>query len=204
MNKELLSCIKLDRGDLIVFGERPYVGALNITKDMTEYYASEGVNCLTIDLYSGPCTITNHIDEKSFIEYVHQTSTSDDVINMCKKIKKKKNIGLIVVNAFQLMVDCSNSKKEKIDEVARKIKQMAVDLNVPVILITFVGRIVEIREDHRPRLTDFYKYSNIVEEADVVILLNREYYYDTNVENRNLIEINVAKNKYGDLKQFIY
>ena len=81
---------------------------------------------------------------------------------------------------------------------------MAVDLNVPVILITFVGKIVEIREDHRPRLTDFYKYSNIVEEADVVILLNREYYYDTNVENRNLIEINVAKNKYGNLKQFIY
>ena len=204
MNKELLSCIKLDRGDLIVFGERPYVGALNITKDITEYYASKGVNCLTIDLYSGPCTITNHIDEKSFFEYVHQTSTSDDVINMCKKIKKKKNIGLIVIHAFQLMVDCSNCKKEKLDEAARKIKQMAVDLNVPVILITYVGKIVEIRKNHSPKLTDFNKYSNIVEEADVVILLNREYYYDTNVENRNLIEINVAKNKYGDLKQFIY
>lgn len=111
------------------------------------------------------------------------------------------NLGLIVIDYLQLfgMIDgvATRSNPKKLAKICRKIKNMAEMLDVPVVLLSQVNRRCESRKDKRPRLSDLNMYDTLIEDADVIIGLYREYYYDSWSDRRNDVDAIVLKNTRG-------
>ncbi len=116
-----------------------------------------------------------------------------------RRLKNQYNIKLIIVDYLQLMRGPSRSenRQQEISEISRSLKALARELNVPVIGISQLSRAVESRSDRRPQLSDLRESGAIEQDADVVLLLLREEYYNPTPENRGLAELIVAKQRNG-------
>ena len=121
------------------------------------------------------------------------------VQQMKAKLRKRKNLGLVVIDYLQLMD--SNSKSDNrvviISEITRQIKIMAKEFDVPVILLSQLSRNTEQRTDKRPQLSDLRESGSIEQDADIVLFLYREAYYKEE-ENKNIAQCIVAKNRHGE------
>jgi len=115
------------------------------------------------------------------------------------RIKKEKNIKLIIIDYLQLMVDQDNTekRKNKLTEISRMLKELAERLQIPIIVTSQLSRKADFRKGHRPSLCDLRDSGSIELNADKVFLLFREEYYDPNAENQNRAEVIVAKNRTG-------
>ncbi len=105
-----------------------------------------------------------------------------------------------MVDYLQLMRGAttkSENRQQEISEISRSLKALARELRVPVIAISQLSRAVESRQDHRPQLSDLRESGAIEQDADVVVLLVREDYYDAKPENIGLAEIIIAKQRNG-------
>jgi replicative DNA helicase len=91
----------------------------------------------------------------------------------------------------------AESRQQEISEISRSLKALARELNVPVIAISQLSRAVESRTDHRPQLSDLRESGAIEQDADVVVLLMREEYYNPNEQNRGIAEVIIAKQRNG-------
>lgn len=116
-----------------------------------------------------------------------------------RRLKAHHNIALIVVDYLQLMRGSSNieNRQQEISEISRSLKALARELNVPVIAISQLSRAVENRTDHRPQLSDLRESGAIEQDADVVVLLMREEYYNPTEENKGTAEAIIAKQRNG-------
>ncbi|UCH12527.1 MAG: replicative DNA helicase [Candidatus Omnitrophota bacterium] len=116
-----------------------------------------------------------------------------------RRLKNQHDIRLIIVDYLQLMRGPSRSenRQQEISEISRSLKALARELNVPVIGISQLSRAVESRSDRRPQLSDLRESGAIEQDADVVLLLLREEYYNPTPENRGLAELIVAKQRNG-------
>ena len=116
-----------------------------------------------------------------------------------RRLKNQYDIKLIIVDYLQLMRGPSRSenRQQEISEISRSLKTLARELNVPVIGISQLSRAVESRSDRRPQLSDLRESGAIEQDADVVLLLLREEYYNPTPENRGLAELIVAKQRNG-------
>ncbi len=116
-----------------------------------------------------------------------------------RRLKASSNIGLVVVDYLQLMRSSvrAESRQQEISEISRSLKALARELSVPVIAISQLSRAVESRADHRPQLSDLRESGAIEQDADVVVLLVREDYYDAKPENIGLADIIIAKQRNG-------
>ena len=117
-----------------------------------------------------------------------------------RRLKAAHNIGLVVVDYLQLMrgaTSKSENRQQEISEISRSLKALARELSVPVIAISQLSRAVESRQDHRPQLSDLRESGAIEQDADVVVLLVREDYYDAKPENIGLADIIIAKQRNG-------
>ncbi len=116
-----------------------------------------------------------------------------------RRLKTQHNIGLIVVDYLQLMQANvrSESRQQEISEISRSLKALARELSVPLIAISQLSRAVESRQDHRPQLSDLRESGAIEQDADVVVLLMREDYYNPTDENRGIAEAIIAKQRNG-------
>ncbi len=116
-----------------------------------------------------------------------------------RRLKASSNIGLIVVDYLQLMRSSvrAENRQQEISEISRSLKALARELSVPVIAISQLSRAVESRQDHRPQLSDLRESGAIEQDADVVVLLVREDYYDAKPENIGLADIIIAKQRNG-------
>jgi replicative DNA helicase len=116
-----------------------------------------------------------------------------------RRLKLQHNIGLIIVDYLQLMR--SNTKAEnrqqEISEISRSLKALARELHIPVVAISQLSRAVEARADHRPQLSDLRESGAIEQDADLVILLLREEYYNPTEENEGIAEVIIAKQRNG-------
>ena len=115
-----------------------------------------------------------------------------------RRLKLRKDIGLIVLDYIQL-VDADegrDSRQEQIAKISRRLKQLARELNVPVIALSQLNRAVENREDRRPRMADLRESGAIEQDADLVLLLHRPEYYDPN-DQPGVAELIIAKNRVG-------
>lgn len=112
----------------------------------------------------------------------------------CKKLKNEKNIGLIIIDYLQLIKD----GKDK--NICKELKNLSEELNVPILVTSQLSRRPEERfkkgENPRPILSDVN--TSILKESDVIILLYREDYYNTDSENKDIAELIIAKNELGD------
>jgi replicative DNA helicase len=116
-----------------------------------------------------------------------------------RRLKSQHNIQLIVLDYLQLMrgklgVD---NRQAEISEISRSLKALARELNVPLIAISQLSRAVESRQDHRPQLSDLRESGAIEQDADVVVLLLREEYYNPTPDNQGIAEVIIAKQRNG-------
>jgi len=116
-----------------------------------------------------------------------------------RRLKSQHDIRLIIVDYLQLMRGPSGAenRQQEISEISRALKALARELEVPVIGISQLSRAVEARSDRRPQLSDLRESGAIEQDADVVLLLLREEYYNATPENKGLAEVIIAKQRNG-------
>lgn len=118
----------------------------------------------------------------------------------CRKLKLEKNIGMVVIDYLQL-VQASNrrigSREQEISEISRSLKILAKELDVPVIALSQLSRAVEQRPDHRPMLSDLRESGAIEQDADIVMFLYRDDYYNEESEKKDIAEVIIAKHRAG-------
>ena len=116
-----------------------------------------------------------------------------------RRLKAQHNIQMIVLDYLQLMRGKSgaDSRQEEISDISRSLKALARELHVPLIGISQLSRAVESRTDHRPQLSDLRESGAIEQDADVVVLILREEYYNPSPDNQGTAEIIIAKQRNG-------
>jgi replicative DNA helicase len=117
----------------------------------------------------------------------------------CRKAKLEKNIGLVIIDYLQLMEskNKSSSRQQEISEISRSLKILAKELSIPVIALSQLSRATEGRTDHRPMLSDLRESGAIEQDADIVMFLHREDYYNAETEKKNIAEVIISKNRNG-------
>jgi len=116
-----------------------------------------------------------------------------------RRLKAHHDIKIMFLDYMQLMRGAARSenRQQEISEISRSLKALARELNIPVVAISQLSRAVESRSDHRPQLSDLRESGAIEQDADVVVLLLREEYYNPTPDNKGLAEIIVAKQRNG-------
>ena len=119
----------------------------------------------------------------------------------CRKLKIEKDIGLVVIDYLQLITGSgkTNSREQEIAEISRSLKILAKELAIPVIALSQLSRAPEARPDHRPMLQDLRESGSIEQDADVVMFIYRDDYYNQESEKPNIAEIIISKNRSGPL-----
>lgn len=118
----------------------------------------------------------------------------------CRKLKLEKNIGLVVIDYLQLVQGSNKkggSREQEISEISRSLKILAKEINVPVIALSQLSRAPEQRPDHRPMLSDLRESGAIEQDADIVMFLYRDDYYNEDSEKKNIAEVIIAKHRAG-------
>lgn len=118
----------------------------------------------------------------------------------CRKMKLEKNIGLVVIDYLQLVQGSNKkggSREQEIAEISRSLKILAKEIDVPVIALSQLSRAPEQRIDHRPMLSDLRESGSIEQDADIVMFLYRDDYYNEDTERKNIAEVIIAKHRSG-------
>lgn len=146
-----------------------------------------------------------YMDDKSNV-------TTNDIFSKCRRLKNEQGLDLIVIDYIQLINSSgssrSESRQQEVSEISRSLKQLARELEVPVIALSQLSRGVESRDDKHPRLSDLRESGAIEQDADIVLMLYRESYYDAKAKeiaaqnNSETIEVNIAKHRNGDTGPF--
>jgi replicative DNA helicase len=121
----------------------------------------------------------------------------------CRKYKLEHNLGLIIIDYLQLMTGNgkTDSRQQEISDISRSLKALARELNVPVVALSQLSRAVEKRDDKRPIMSDLRESGAIEQDADVVMFIYREDYYnhDLEPEKRDISEIIIGKQRNGPI-----
>ncbi|MCI8912723.1 MAG: replicative DNA helicase, partial [Lawsonibacter sp.] len=120
------------------------------------------------------------------------------------KCRRVENLGMIIIDYLQLMQSAGGksrggeNRQQIVSDISRSLKLMAKELNVPVLCLSQLSRANESRTDKRPMLSDLRESGAIEQDADIVLFLYREGYYNKDTENPNLAECIIAKNRHGE------
>ncbi|MCI7805187.1 MAG: replicative DNA helicase [Oscillospiraceae bacterium] len=220
----------LNRSDLIILAARPGMGktsfALNIAtnvarrseKDVAVFSLEMSKEQLATRMLSTEALVdsnklrSGHLSDDDWV----RLATSADVLcglplylddtpgtnvpQIKAKLRRMKNIGLVVIDYLQLMESTVKSENQvlRISEITRNLKIMAKELDIPVILLSQLNRGVEGRPDKRPLMSDLRESGSIEQDADIVMFLYRDAYYNKESTEPNISECIVAKNRHGD------
>lgn len=144
-------------------------------------------------------------DELSEAEIYIDDTAGIDIMNIrakARKLKIEKNIGLIVVDYLQLIEPAgrrNSTREQEISEISRSLKKLAMELNIPIIALSQLSRSAEKGETRRPMLSDLRESGAIEQDADMVLFIYRDDYYNKETDNPNTAEIIIAKNRGGQL-----
>ena len=126
------------------------------------------------------------------------------VADMNAKCRRLDNLGLVVIDYLQLMTSAGGkgysgeNRQQAVSDISRMLKIMAKELQVPVLCLSQLSRANEKRDDKRPMLSDLRESGAIEQDADIVMFLYRDDYYNSDSEKRNIAECIVAKNRHGE------
>lgn len=219
----------LNKSDLILVAARPGMGktsfamnvatnvALQSKKDVVIFSLEMSNEQLVMRVLSSEARIKSErlkVGNLSGDEWVKLAASADvlsktniylddsagiTVAEMKAKLRRLKNLGLVVIDYLQLMSSgkATENRVQEISTMTRNLKIMAKELNIPVVLLSQLNRAAEQRQGHRPMLSDLRDSGSIEQDADIVLFLCREGYYDDTVEDRDVAQIIVAKNRHG-------
>lgn len=220
----------LNRSDLILLAARPGMGktsfALNIAsnvarhteKDVAVFSLEMSKEQLATRLLSTEALVDSNklrsgkLQQSDWVRLAssadvlcHLTMYIDDtaaitVQQMKAKLRRIKNLGLVVIDYLQLMTSTlkTDNRVTIISEITRQLKIMAKELDVPIILLSQLSRGPEQRPDKRPMLSDLRESGSIEQDADIVMFLYRDAYYNKESTQPNISECIVAKNRHGE------
>ncbi|MFE4704859.1 replicative DNA helicase [Peribacillus simplex] len=123
-----------------------------------------------------------------------------EIRSKCRRLKQENGLGMILIDYLQLIQGDGRSgdnRQQEVSEISRSLKALARELKVPVIALSQLSRGVEQRQDKRPMMSDIRESGSIEQDADIVAFLYRDDYYDKESENKNIIEIIIAKQRNG-------
>ena len=145
------------------------------------------------------CSVVDTLSEAPI--YIDDSSaiTVSEIRAKCRRLKQTKNLGLVVIDYLQLMQGSgrSDNRQQEISDISRSLKVLAKELDVPVIALSQLSRLSESRGDKRPMLSDLRESGAIEQDADMVMLLYRDDYYNKESAEKNIAEINIAKQRSG-------
>jgi replicative DNA helicase len=152
--------------------------------------------------WEGVAAAADSLNRSTILIDDDSTITVADISAKCRRVE---DLGLVVIDYLQLMQSAggkSNSRGENrqqvVSDISRSLKIMAKELNVPVLCLSQLSRANESRQDKRPMLSDLRESGAIEQDADIVLFLYREGYYNKDAENPNLAECIIAKNRHGE------
>jgi replicative DNA helicase len=128
--------------------------------------------------------------------------TIGELRSKCRRYKLEHDLKLIIIDYLQLMSGSgrsSDSRQQEISDISRSLKALARELNVPVVALSQLSRAVEQRPDHRPMLSDLRESGAIEQDADVVMFIYRDDYYNHDSEMKGVSEIIIAKQRNGPI-----
>lgn len=120
----------------------------------------------------------------------------------CRRYKLESNLGLVIIDYLQLMSGGSKrseSRQQEISEISRSLKALAREINAPVVALSQLSRACETRPDHRPILSDLRESGAIEQDADIVMFLYRDDYYNKDTDKKNISEVIIAKQRNGPI-----
>ena len=135
--------------------------------------------------------------------YIDDTAgiTVNELRSKARRLKAEHGLDLIIIDYLQLMQGrskgVSDNRQQEISDISRSLKAVARELNVPVIALSQLSRSVESRQIKRPMLSDLRESGSLEQDADIVMFLYREDYYDPETANKNITEVIVAKHRNG-------
>ena len=134
-----------------------------------------------------------HIDDTPGIKI-------SELRSKCRKLKIEKGLDLVLIDYLQLMEGegHNESRQQEIAKISRSLKILAKELDCPVVALSQLSRAPEQRADHRPMLSDLRESGSIEQDADIVMFLYRDEYYNPDTEKKNIGEVIVAKNRHGE------
>lgn len=144
--------------------------------------------------------VGNLSTRKIFID--DNSMSLNDIKARCRKVKKTSGLDVVIIDYLQLLElnEKTHSREQEISKLSRELKKMAKQLNVAVVALSQLSRAPEQRNDKRPMLSDLRESGAIEQDADEVMLLYRDEYYNPDTENPGVVEINIAKNRNGEVK----
>lgn len=132
-----------------------------------------------------------YVDDSSYL-------TVTDVRAKCRRLQRKHGLDLVIIDYLQLMQGRSReNRQQEIAEISRGLKNLARELNVPIIAISQLNRALEARQDKRPQLGDLRESGAIEQDSDVVIFIYRDEYYNPESDMRGTAELIIAKHRAG-------
>lgn len=125
--------------------------------------------------------------------------TIAEIRSKCRRYKQAQGVGLVIIDYLQLMAGNgkSESRQQEISEISRSLKALAREIDAPIIALSQLNRAVDSRTDHKPVLSDLRESGSIEQDADVIMFIYRDDYYNPDTEKKNLAEIIVAKQRSG-------
>ena len=192
-------------------GKTVAIFSLEMSRDqlVTRLIAGEG-------LVENTRLVTGNLRESDWVRIAEAASTLsrldiriDDnplltVADMNAKCRRLDNLGLVVIDYLQLMTSAGGksysgeNRQQAVSDISRMLKIMAKELQVPVLCLSQLSRANEKREDKRPMLSDLRESGSIEQDADIVMFIYRDDYYNSDSEKRNVAECIVAKNRHGE------
>ncbi len=127
--------------------------------------------------------------------------TVSELRSKCRKLKLENELSMVIIDYLQLMTGSGrvDSRQQEISDISRSLKALARELNVPVLALSQLSRAVEQRPDHRPMLSDLRESGAIEQDADVVMFIYRDEYYNHDSDKKGVSEIIIAKQRNGPI-----
>ena len=220
----------LQRGDMIVVAARPSMGktavSLNLALNVALYNKPGAVAIFSLEMAAEQLE-TRLLGARSHVhlEFLKTGRLSNDqwniddtpgikmseIFSTCRRLQADRGLNLVLIDYIQLISGSggksSESRQQEVSEISRNLKALARELKVPVIALSQLSRTVEQRENKRPMLSDLRESGAIEQDADIVMMLYRESYYDEAAKEEadktgsERLEINIAKHRNGAVRK---
>lgn len=131
-----------------------------------------------------------------------ETMNITDIKAKCRKLKTQRGLDVVIIDYLQLIEGGNNktSREQEISSISRELKKIAKKLGITIIALSQLSRAPEQRADHRPMLSDLRDSGSLEQDADIIMMLYRDEYYNKDSEDNNIAEVIVNKNRNGEVK----